>query len=286
MKFDGNLFPHPVLGINDDVSGQYKPDSLKVRIESEINLNVTHQLYNPSLEEEIKNGNAEFSTEIHCLNTYFRKVYPSDVSNQDIKVGVGDIRGHIDILFLISAKRDFQYHFNESWHTDYKGKRFNIKRGMPLAYGGFTKTEIPNDYFAKDKGGAFIQILPNKDKASGPFEVILENDPLTLYLSKKDYEEYSRLSANKDYAPYFHSAIAVPALAHALGIMASTKGEQYSDRKWYQALDAKLDTDPELINLDRNENNALKISQIILKNPFHRMLKQIKASADQSPTSD
>jgi hypothetical protein len=57
--------------------------------------------------QEIKNGNAEFSTEIHCLNTYFRKVYPSDVSNQDIKVGVGDIRGHIDILFLISGKSQY-----------------------------------------------------------------------------------------------------------------------------------------------------------------------------------
>ena len=286
MRFDGNLFPHPVLGINDDVSGQYKPDSLKVKIESEINLNVTHQLDNPSIEEEIKNGNAEFVSEIHCLNTYFRKVYVSNVSNQDIKVGVGDVRGHIDILFLVSAKRDFQYHFNESWHSDYKGKCFNIKRGMPLAYGGFSKTEIPNEYFAKDKGGAFIQILPNKDKPSGPFEVILENDPLTLYLSKKDYDEYSRLSGNKDYAPYFQSAIAVPALAHALGIMATPNGEHYSDRKWYQALNAKLDTDPELINLDRNEHNALKISQVILKNPFHRMLKQIKASADQSPSSD
>ena len=64
--------------------------------------------------------------------------------------------------------------------------------------------------------------------------------------------------------------------------MGSQSGDTFSDRKWFQAIKAKMESDQELQKLEINESDALKAAQIILKNPLYDMLSNIKTVISKS----
>ena len=93
---------------------------------------------------------------------------------------------------------------------------------------------------------------------------------------------YHSLHQRHDYSRHFHSAIAVPAISYAISIMGSQSGDAFSDRKWYQAIKAKMESDQDLKSLEINETDSLKAAQLILQNPLNEMLHNIKTEISNS----
>jgi hypothetical protein len=282
MRFDGNLFPNPVLGRSNDVAGKYEPLPPIVDISSEININIKHQLFCDSIQSEIKEGNANYCVEIHCLNTFYRKTFHSFDEDQKVKVSSHDLRGNIELNFLIIASTDFKYPYSKSWHPDYESMEFHLSKGMPLAYGGSSNFEVEDQFDGLQKGSNFIHIIQDDSQLTGPFEVSLTGDPLIISLPKKEFQMYHSLHQRPDYCRHFHSAIAVPAISYAISIMGSQSGDVFSDRKWYQAIKAKMESDQDLRSLEINETDSLKAAQLILQNPLNEMLHNIKTEISTS----
>ena len=282
MRFDGNLFPNPVLGRSNDVAGKYEPLPPIVEISSEIIINIKHQLFCDSIQSEIKEGNANYCVEIHCLNTFYRKTFHSLDEDQTIKLPAHDLRGNIELNFLIIASTDFKYQYSKSWHPDYESMEFHLSKGMPLAYGGSSNFEVEDQFDGLQKGSNFIHIIQDDSQVTGPFEVSLNGDPLVISLPKKEFQMYHTLYQRPDYGRHFHSAIAVPAISYAISIMGSQSGDAFSDRKWYQAIKAKMESDQDLRSLEINETDSLKAAQLILQNPLNEMLNNIKTEISNS----
>ena len=276
MRFDGNLFPNPVLGRSNDVAGKYEPLPPVVEIGPDVKIDVRHQLFCDSIQSEIKEENANFCVEVHCLNTFYRKTFHSFEENQTLNIPAKLLRGNIELNFLIVASTDFKYPYSKSWHPDYENLEFQLSKGMPLAYGGSSNFEVEDQFEGLKKGSNFIHIIQDEGRNTGPFEISLNGEALVISLAKKEFQLYHSLYQRPDYGRHFHSAIATPAIAYAIAIMGSQSGDTFADRKWFQAIKAKMESDPDLQNLEINESDSIKAAQIILKNPLIDMLNSIK----------
>lgn len=281
MKFEGICFPHPVLGRYDDVIGEYSvPEPLYEGGETNSKIIIEHELFSPAIAEQMKNENAAFATELHCRNTGYRETFICDTENktkatQTIEIPKGRLRGIVETTALVVATRSFRYAYHNSWNDDYKGKTFPIKKGMPLTIGLEGKIDIPEQNDGKKGGQSFIRIQVDDSMKTGPFKVIMSDDPLVVVLSRKDFESYSKLSRRKENSNFFLSAIALPAISYAIANMDSSAGESSKDCKWYQAIEAKMQTAPELVELEKNEFHSINAAQIILKSPLGQMLEQM-----------
>ena len=282
MRFDGNLFPNPVLGRSNDVAGKYEPLQPVVEIGSDVKINIKHQLFCDSIQSEINEENANFCVEVHCLNTFYRKTFHSFDDNQIVNIPASLLRGHVDLNFLIVASNDFKYPFSKSWHHDYDNMEFQLSKGMPLAYGGSSNFEVEDEFEGSKKSSNFIHIIQDEGRNSGPFEISLNGEALVISLPRKEFQLYRSLYQRPDYGRHFHAAIASPAIAYAISIMGSQSGDTFADRKWFQAIKAKMESDPDLQNLEINESDSLKAAQIILKNPVNDMLSSIKVQIEKS----
>ena len=282
MRFDGNLFPNPVLGISNDVAGKYEPLPPIVETGSDVKIIIKHQLFCDSIQSEIKEENANFCVEVHCLNTFYRKTFHSFEEDQTVIIQSNELRGNVDLNFLIVASNEFKYSYSKSWHPDYENMEFLLSKGMPLAYGGSSNFEVEDMFEGGKTGSNFIHIIQDDTRNTGPFEISLTGDPLVISLPKKEFQVYHSLYQRPDYGRHFHAAIASPAIAYAISIMGSQSGDTFSDRKWFQAIKAKMESDQELQKLEINESDALKAAQIILKNPLYDMLSNIKTVISKS----
>ena len=280
MRFEGVLFPHPVLKRSDDVQGSYSVSDPICEVTDKTTITIEHSLDNDAINGELKNENAVFATEIHCKNTGYREVFTCGPSKekttvQKIEIPKGNLRGVVETLALVVGRKTFVYGYNDSWNPDYTDKSFTIQKGMPLAYGGEAKFEVPEEDEGKKGGQSFIEIQVNEGMRSGPFDVVLDFDPLVVYLSKKDYELYFKLSKRKENSKIFLSSIALPAISYAIANMDSTDGDSFKDKKWYQAIEAKMQTSTELVNLEKNQFHSIRAAQIILKSPLTATLGQM-----------
>ena len=244
MKLDNISFPHPVLGLTGensseeaDVMGLFEVGQI-LSSGSKIAINVDYQLLNsPQLQRLIADGKAQFACEVSCRKTVFRQVFLSSSSEHPFTLSADDLRDQIVFEYFILAIEEFQYKDEGGWHPDYSGQTFEIKRGMVLAYGGSLKHMLERTQVASKKGASLISVECG-EKDSGPFEIDVNEETLTVFLPKKIYLAFDTLyNNNTRYAINFHASLVIPTLVHALTLMATEAGKEFQDKQWYQALD-------------------------------------------------
>ena len=75
MKTGNISFPHPVLGISNDVIGEYSATFGVALGKDGASLRINHKLNNPEYGELIKKKMAIFCVEVHCVKTFYRRAF-------------------------------------------------------------------------------------------------------------------------------------------------------------------------------------------------------------------
>lgn len=271
MKTSNISFPHPVLGVSNDAIGEYST-SLSVALGKEaVSLRVSHLLKNPEYQELINGKRARFCVEVHCPKTFFRRAYLSDGVEHEISIESTALRDRVEVEFFMTALAEMNRFSLNGWHPDYKGIPFDIRKGALVAYGGKSSFMAETEWVAAKSVSSFLQIRKGKNE-DGPFEIMLGSDPVTLFLSKNDYEKFAHLNKASGAAPIFHAGIVFPALIHALSAMLGPDREQFENCKWFLALKTRHENDDELRKIDWTLENVPQIAQTILKGPVGRSL--------------
>ena len=282
MKLGNISFPHPVLGIKieenetPEVNGLYKVTCEHLTSET-TSFIINHKLINSiQISDLVKNKEAAFVTEISSSKTAFRKSFSTYENNQKIEIDTNCFRDLVILNFFVIATESFIYSDNNDvWHPDYKDARFEVTKGMPLAYGGQIKVIIER---GRSNGGisSFFNIdLDQTSEKNGPFRVWLESETIDILLPEKAFFNFSNLYENQPgYDETFHAALAVPALFEALTVIRDDS-DAHSERRWYQALEVKLEKDFSL-KVDELEGvELLELAQKIINNPFTKLTESL-----------
>lgn len=290
MRFnDGYAFPHPVLGVNDDINGIATIERVDYDETSDPDnyiLTIKYSLSNPDISALLTEKKAQFICELNCTATLYRKSELSFDRTQTIKIAKNFVREKVDLLFLLIATQPIPSYTNADAHSDFDGYAFTIDSGDVLAYLGESYFIAGVAYQKLKAISSFMEIIRGENE-TGDFNIILENPKIQIQLPKLEYQQYSEpaIGKNMEYASTFHASIVLPALIHALYQLAGPAKEDIKDTAWAKIIQFRLDNDEQLNGIILSEDNIIKIAQYLLGMPVGRLLldlhnKALSASDD------
>lgn len=274
MKYNNRLYPYPVLGISDDIKGQFQVD-LKYSSDGKvIKVNPTFRLSNTSLEEMIKDKRALFVTHLYCRGTMFRDVFVSTDNIPDaITIAAPKLNGEVEVDFFICSVKEERYR-NSLVNTDYSDYSFPIEKADIIAYGGKGKF-YANKTYEDLKAVSALMLIDESHHASHAMKNSYEGDKITILLCKEDYQKYKLVKniGTEMYINVLHSTIVLPALLEALYFLDDKElSNNYSEYRWHIVLS-------EIKN--KSQDNNFTIAQNILDLPNNRLFESlIKNSED------
>jgi|SRR5690606_27175652 len=278
MKFNNISFPHPVLGIDDTVSGNIdfsyevlsEKDTYRIMFELKQSNNSINQL--------LKENKAEYFCEVTCTNTLYREIFTSSDNNIAFELPKKHVKGKVEFTCLLVSKTTIPHYINPDAHSDYDGFDFDIEKGDVLAVFGKFSFNADIRY---ERLKAVSQILVVKPRTDD-FDVInvnLEEPKITVEIPEEDYENFaSNYADDKKYDPIFHSSIVLNALLIALYNI-----KNYKDKFWAEAIIYRIDNEKDTfqgLGIDEPEN-VPEIAQRLLGKPFSRLFTGLDDLEDQ-----
>ena len=271
MNLNNVTFPYPVLGSFDDILPA--PEQPVVNLtEDKYNYHFDIQLSydNADIERLVRLDYADYVCEVSCDSTRFRTCYKCKDLHFNIDIPRRSVAGRINFSCTITVKEAIPDYVNKGFHPDYYGHTFNMEPGDLL--GMFS----PFFYFADIKYdklkavGTFMEIVPTDDEWPS---TILDKPKIELRLPQKLYEQYRDNPAVNSKADILHASIVLNSLTYAL-----CRIEQYSDKKWAQTIEYRINTEKELAEFkeqDPEEWRVDKLTQILLGKPYERLFNYL-----------
>jgi hypothetical protein len=283
MKFNNDYsFPHPVLGINDDVTGTASVTVVNDENSDPDNYIITaqYQVDNPDIHRLLAERKVEFVCELSCTGTFFRTSKSSSSSPHVMLIPKNAVRDEVEMLFLIVASDHIPRYTNTGAHPDFEGFTFDLQKGDVLAYLGDSRF-IAGIAYQKLKAVSSFMEVTRGDQTDGGIIIILDNPKIQIQLPRADYDRYSAPSIvnNKDYASTFHASIVLPALIHALYQLSDPSKDGINETAWAKIIRFRLDHEDGLRGISLEDENVFKIAQHLLAMPVGRLLSDLYARA-------
>ena len=218
MKMAIKSYPHPVLNNGDDMEGEFS-SSVHVQLDDEGEnwlVEVTCNLKSETLSRLIKEGSATYIADIESPNCFYRMNTSFESGRTKILIPVKKVRDKINLHIYIIATKAIADYLPAGSHKDYSGTKFSVSRGDILADG--SQVILPADPLfdpMTSTPDSFLKI--DEDTSGSPYVWFdVQEDIICIYLPKKDWEEYTKISGQDVATTIFHSSIALPMLTAAI----------------------------------------------------------------------
>jgi hypothetical protein len=277
MKSNSHSYPHPILRSHSDdiISSIALIPEPSITDDSEnyyIDIHFHHD--NPTIDQLINNGFAEYFCEATCSDTLYRENEKTNQQSLTFKIPKKIVKGRVKFTCKVVAKKEIPNYKNSNQHNDYENEMFNIEIGDPLAIFDDFHFDFDIVYEKIKNPSAFMNIVENTDLDISGLSNI-SKDKIEIQLTSKDYKTYlnDRISKNKEYATTFHATIAYPALLNALYNYHDVDEELL----WRKIIEYRLNHDQNIKDLSIDDKgNIPEIALRILGNPISRLLTDIE----------
>ena len=297
MRIDKVSLPYPVLGISDDIrptleeTGCANPDISIIEEGNNFRVMVVLKLENMDIFNYIQDDYAEFSIEVSCHSTMFRKCISSPTPKFDFTVAKSLLNGKMDFESFVIAKKDIRNYKNEGLNSDYEGHIINLHKGDLLV--AYRKCSIPLNLDLRNVRNmkSFMTVQKNNRTIEHSVTYDLDSPKILILLPEEMMIEYNKKPANssenEERKSILKASIFVQALTYAL-----LNYQKYRDKDymWVNALNYRM-KEPDIkdfcVDIINNESNILesqniddlfKLAHMMLNQPYLGMLKQISAS--------
>ena len=275
MKWIANkTFPHPVLSNEasppdrDYVGREFQATPvLQIVPDSQLSrLNMSFALSEESLRALVAAGKAKYAAEIHCRETFLRRLLTSDKPQISADFSKGELHRRVEISSYIVCTESVRSHASPNFHPEFgEDAAFDFKGGDVLA------TAYPSVYWIEqdpERALGTIFELKRIDKNRGMFGVELDDENIRIVMHEEDAKKFHSLQNSRDKWPALLASVYLCALCEALRAMATTP-EEYDARIWFGVVGRELD------NLGVSlspQSDVLDIAQKLLEYPAHAML--------------
>lgn len=266
MNYNGRLYPHPVLGVDDNYKDTYRID-LNVSSDSrKIKLDLTYILENDELLNLIFKGSAEFCAQLYCRSTMFRQSFMCRKQKHIIEIESYKLRDSVEVDFFICASDEILNYSNTKFNSIYSKTSFDIEKGDLLAYGGST-TFFANKSPQELKNLSSFMSINTDNKSNEPIKNDYDGDKITIILSQEDYDMYQIIKKERLFTSTLHGSVVLPALAEVIRFMKTPEGQDYKENKWFLLLSKLLES--------YQTAEPLQTAQKILDLPVNRSFKSL-----------
>ena len=268
MKVNTKSYPHPVLGNEDDIEGDFKVGFKYELGREEVVLNPEFSLKNASIEELMKRGTVSFVAEAECRSTFFRTSFSTRERIARFTMPARLLRERVTVGFYICADKDISNYKPSECHSDYEGAKFDIEKGDVLAVGGYCSFIAEKNFDPLRPPVASFMSIMEGSQHEGPMEIDYENEKITVVLSKADWKNYLNIRGQKMAEGILHASVVFPVLVDAVH-QVKENSSLYESMNWFGRLEAILDAK------GLREKEPFEAAQKILENPATRSFQGV-----------
>ncbi len=281
MKINNLSFPHPVLGIGDDV--EPRPRILHADVSKTartFKFEVAIEMENQDIANLIKSGYAKYACEVECTTTLFRKCYVCENPHFLVELNRTDLGGRVTFQISIVVVEPIKNYYNSNFHEDYFGLYFDLEPGDLLAFIGQFNYDADIRYDKLRSVGSFMQITEGKMENMPKFD--LGGDKINIKLPTPMYNQYKEsILGNRQFSTIIHSSLVFNALVTALLYINDNE-----DTLWARTLKYRIDNSPELEPFrstleDQDADEIMKLAQALLMNPYKRLFESLPGLLNQ-----
>lgn len=238
MFTEGYSFPHPVLGNEDDISGEFNI-SLEVNRNENRKIvfeNITVDISNDYIKEQIEKGNANCFIKIYCSSTLSTWIF--EVTDK-FEINEDDVINKADVQVFIITKSEIPNYSDSSFNTQYGGEIFSLNKNEVIGISGKVPVSIPKVNEKLGLGNIFKFNYHEKEK---PIEFEHHHDKIFINypVTKKGEHPPNMLFSTSPWTAF--NIFIVPALAEALKYI-DDEPEEASKWDWYSVVEQLLPDD-------------------------------------------
>ncbi len=272
---ENKSFQHPVL-IESVAPDQrdYVAKSFQVTSEFTLDerkrpvLGLHFTLSEPSLGLLVKSGKAKYAAEVYCPSTFLRRLVTCVEPLLSCKFNKGELHEKVEISTYVVCDKAIRGHSSDNLHPEFgKNASFDLREGDVLAVG------LPQVFwwdldFRKPITSIFV-LAGNDNCTEGVFELDFEAEMVQIMMHPNDKEKFNAMRRQIMFKPFLLASVYLNALAEALRFMSLDEGTSYEDRKWYRAIQNKL----EAKELDLKSMTSFSVgAQLLLNMPLEKIL--------------
>lgn len=302
MRIENVSLPYPVLGISDDIKPtllESDCDTPDIRVDEDgeyFRITVALRLKNEDILSYIKNEFAEYSVEVSCYSTMFRKCVSSPTPEFSFSVEKKKLNGKLDFESFVIAKKDILNYKNKGLNPDYDGRVINLHKGDLLV--AYNKCWHPLNLDLRNirnmKSFMTVQKNNNENEHSVVYEldtsniiILLPAEMMTEFNKKPSME--SNNPENNRRKAVLKASLYLQALTYALLNFQDYKD---TDKMWVNALKYRMN-EPDIRELcvdifneetnspdSQNIDELFKLAHIMLNQPYLGMLKLISTGGN------
>lgn len=268
MTLRPSSYPHPVMGLNDDVAGEFFCELPVVDVEATTTrvdirkLSVT----NPSLQRAIADKCAAFVLTYRCGATFLRASKHTFNDNITIDFSNGELAGHVALSLHVCAVKELRW-CPEGLHQDYANASFTLPKGSVLALGPEFSFEV-SDEFDPPSGSVtslFTCIRASEKTASARIR-FESNEKIQIILSGSEHDAFNKARAH--FPAFVQSSLAYPALVEAITRLRNPQDGD-DDKVWFRRLS-------EILSLkDCEDCDSFAAASKVLNRPFERSTREL-----------
>lgn len=278
MKINNLSFPYPVLGIGDDItpSPGFTSDPKVSKTAGKYIFEVSLDMQNADIYNQIKNGNASYVCEVECSRTLLRKCYFSSKPHFKIEIEKTLLAERVSFQFSVVALKEIKGYSNSQCHEDYAGYSFDLDPGDLLAFIGQFTYDVDIKYDKLKSVGSFMQITEGKMDKMPRF--LLGGDKIDIKLPTELYNMYREsIMGNRQFSHIIHSSIVFNALVTGLLYYEPNK-----ESLWARTLKYRIDNESALEKFKDNKtletqepDEVMELAQILLMDPYKRLFETL-----------
>lgn len=278
MKFDSRItFPHPVLGIRNDILGEPEFDYKISEDENNHILDIKMDLHNPSIKYYIDvKKQAKYVCEVDCYRTYYRVCEDSLKPNYHIVIPKKEVSGEVNVQLTVTAVAKIDEYTNSLANADYSGYEFNLEKGDILAYiGGLNiQTDIMADEYKAV--GSFVHF---KGDSVTDISYNLSGQDIEIIMPREMFDQYVNHLKGNRFRPVIISSIVKEAIVYAL-----TQYKTYRNSRWARILkSAEVLKDYDFDEDEIDVLKAIEMSNDLLKNPHGQLFETLEEIITETP---
>lgn len=279
MKISNRVsYAYPIWGWRDDYTIDINDDDYSI-VEIPDKDNFVYELdlkvHNKDIEALIEAEKAVFACVASCSETYYHKFTPSKEPKFVISIPRREVSGLVRVQWMIIATQDIMGYESDKLNDDYQGKA-NFPLGAMIGY--ITSFEINAELSDNLRSlDDIMKVVKNKD--SNKIEYDFEDRIIKIKMPEKQLDFFNDYGSKSPYPSVMHSTIVYQALVLAISKIHNSN----EDNPWVYTLRQCIDVidNPDIPTLDDvaedgyNLEQCISITNIILKDPFMRMMDDI-----------
>ena len=253
MFKDGYSFPHPVLGVGDDIEGEFNVSLSISRSEEKQSVyltDISFEVDNCYINALIDSGTAEYLLKLYCGSTFQTWVYRNPKS---LSIPETQLANRLELQALIVSKAELTNYSDSSFHPQFGDTVFSVGKNEVIGISG--KRIIPINKLDEKLGlGNLFSFRPHKEP-NLPMQVDTSNHKIEIIypLAEDGGSPPSYLFKKQPWTAY--NIFILPALEKAfLHIMENS--EEAKSWEWFSILDNLL---PENDREDDPQVNAQQV---------------------------